>query len=790
MKNFIISIVFLMASLTLTAQTMPLDSLAQRLKQYEGLKHRPKIGLVLAGGGAKGSAHIGVIREIEKLGIPIDYIAGTSMGSIIGGLYALGYTADEMDDLISNMDWSIYMSDKVIRSELSSRDKILDNQYLLTIPFATASDLKSQLKDKNEKDTLKRGDNEGEDKEGGAFLKSLPGGFISGNNVLNLLNSLCVGYQDSIDFNSLPIPYACVTTDVLTGKEHVIRSGKLALAIRASMAIPGVFAPVLIGDKMLVDGGMVNNFPVDVCKEMGADIIIGSEVTADKKLKPQDLSSLPSLLGQLMNVVTMGHNKENRKICDIYIRPDITGYGTMSFESESIDSLIVRGEKGALVVEDHLQALRNLLDEYHTEKNINPKRAASINLSKYSKLSIEIDSVICLGVDDRDAKWLMRKARLTDKKTITGGDIDAAIAMFNGTNAYSSVTYTVIEDKDLPGKYNLTFNFKKSEPHTFGFGFRFDSYETAALLLKFAFNERKLKGIKFNVSSRLSYNPWASVKLSYVPRILPSINLAYNFKKVQVTVNDEGKIYSNMRYIKNNVELYFSEYHSRYITTKVGAKLDHFDISQLFGGDSELGLSTNYVGIFGDFSFDNLNKGYFATKGVKFDVGGDFYFSKLYDLSFSQFGDVKLNFTGHIPLFNDKFVIIPQLYSRLLIGHKIPDMYYNVLGGVTAGRYFDQQLPYYGANKPELLYNNVVILRSDFRVNVRGKHYLTGIFNLCREFELFKDIFTHIESESHSWWGYGIQYAYESPVGPLSLDVHWSTFSKKVGLYLNLGFYF
>ena len=195
---------------------------------------RLKVGVVLGGGGAKGASHIGALKYIEELGIPVDYVAGTSMGSIIGGFYALGYSPDELTELIAGMNWSEYIGNKIDRSMMSEEMRQRNSTLMLQVPFNTESLFDN---DPNSK-----------------FISQLPSAYVNNSSLINLFNDLCVGYQEEMDFNDLPIPFACVATDMITGKEVVLRSGSVPTAMRASMAIPGVFSPVTIGDKVLVDG--------------------------------------------------------------------------------------------------------------------------------------------------------------------------------------------------------------------------------------------------------------------------------------------------------------------------------------------------------------------------------------------------------------------------------------------------------------------------------------------------------------------------------------------------------
>ena len=212
-------------------------------------EHRKKVAVVLSGGGAKGMAHIGVLKVLERAGIPIDIVTGTSMGSIIGGLYAIGYNSHSLDSMVRVQDWSYVITDREDMRNQSLSDRQKQNTYV----FSTG--LTIGKRDKN------------------------AGGLIKGKNLAELFNQLCVGFTDSLDFSKdLPKPFACVATDIIDNSEVDFHSGRLPQAMRASMAIPAAFSPVRIGDKVLVDGGLRNNYPADLAREMGADIIIGVTV--------------------------------------------------------------------------------------------------------------------------------------------------------------------------------------------------------------------------------------------------------------------------------------------------------------------------------------------------------------------------------------------------------------------------------------------------------------------------------------------------------------------------------
>ena len=279
-------------------------------------EQRKKVGVVLSGGGAKGMAHIKALKVIEEAGIPIDYIAGTSMGAIVGGLYAIGYTTEQLDSMVRKQDWTFLLSDRIKRSAMSLTDRERSEKYTVSIPFT-----------KTPKDAA-------------------AGGLMKGQNLANLFSDLTVGYHDSIDFNKMPIPFACVSENVVNGDEIVFHNGVLATAMRASMAIPGVFTPVRIDSMVLVDGGMKNNYPVNVAKAMGAEVIIGVDVQ-DKLRTANELNTAPDILLQIIDLTTQKNYEQNVAATDVYIKVNVKGYSAASFTPNALDTLTNRGEEAA-----------------------------------------------------------------------------------------------------------------------------------------------------------------------------------------------------------------------------------------------------------------------------------------------------------------------------------------------------------------------------------------------------------------------------------------------------------
>ncbi|MCR5313915.1 MAG: patatin-like phospholipase family protein [Bacteroidaceae bacterium] len=304
------------------------NAFAEENADYDMMRpRRKKVAVVLSGGGAKGVAHVRALKVIEEAGIPIDIVVGTSMGSIIGGLYAYGYTTDQLDSLIRVQNWVRLLTDGADRSTKSLELKLLMEKYIVSGTF--------------EKDPF----------------EVIEGGILKGNSIGRLFSELTYQHLDSMDYRKLPIPFACVATDIVNGKEVDMYSGILAESMRSSMAIPGVFSPIRKDGKVLVDGGLVNNYPADIAKKMGADIIIGVDVSSMEKTA-DEIKSTSDVLFRILDIICSNKYTENMAISDVVINVDVTGYSSASFSNVAIDSLLARGETAARAKWDELLELK------------------------------------------------------------------------------------------------------------------------------------------------------------------------------------------------------------------------------------------------------------------------------------------------------------------------------------------------------------------------------------------------------------------------------------------------
>ena len=382
MKRFITYFVLLITAIGMVAQPVAGE--------------RKKVAVVLCGGGAMGTIHIGALKVLEEAGMPIDMVTGTSMGSIIGGMYAVGYDAADIESIVNSMDWG-----DILRDRLSMRNQTLaerEKQNIYLFDYRLFLD-KSQ-------DTL-------------------AGGFIRGINVEKTLRHYLRQPED-IDFKALPRPFGCIATDLVTDSEVVLDHGSLPRAIRASMAVPGVFAPVRMDPYILVDGGTKNNFPADLARKMGADIVIG--VRTDLGLNDKYYST-SDILERSVGADIHNRSDENDKYCDLIIHVPVRGYSAAHFYNSAIKALIKRGEEATRTQMDSIMILKRMAgvpDDYRPEYSI-------IHLSDVDNTTAARDMTTRNWWPHKSARPITLATNSTRRWTSRSGWVSAPWAAWPGT---------------------------------------------------------------------------------------------------------------------------------------------------------------------------------------------------------------------------------------------------------------------------------------------------------------------------------------------------------------------
>ncbi|MBN1998735.1 patatin-like phospholipase family protein [candidate division KSB1 bacterium] len=398
---------------------------------------RPKVGLALSGGAALGLAHIGVLKVLEEADIPIDAISGTSMGAIVGGLYAIGYSAAELERLALETDWNDLFIDNPQRRYLSMEEKMFDERYISAMPF--------------EKGSIR-----------------LPTGIMSGYKIVRLLSTKTWHVHHVTDFRTFEIPFSCVTTDLETGHAETLDHGFLPEAIRASMAIPSVFTPVEIEGRLLVDGGLVRNFPVPDVQALGADIIIGVDLWGPLK-KAEKIDNFFEIIIQSVKFFQADSLASYRKKCTILIEPDLESFTVVSFARAA--EIIKTGENAARKFLPQLKMLSDSLGRYHSNH---------IRTGLPVVDQIIIKEISIRGVDFDFHKSILTALNIQLPSAISKQDLESTIDRVYSLRLFHKVFYSV---EPVGNGVRLILHVEKREQKMVHFGLRFDSMERAAMVL-------------------------------------------------------------------------------------------------------------------------------------------------------------------------------------------------------------------------------------------------------------------------------------------------------------------
>lgn len=756
-----------------------------RQRMDEIRKHRPSVALVLSGGGAKGAAHIGVIRYLESLGIPVDLVLGTSMGGLIGGLYSLGYTPDQMDTLIKGIDWGWAFSDRLSRKYISYTDAIYREKYMISIPFYYEKDYyKMKMADEYRFDPMHRHNvlHIGADNEDGAdmfknnLLGSLPSGYIYGQNVSNLISSLTIGYQDSLDFKDFPIPYVSIAADMVSGKAKIWHSGKMNDAMRSTMSIPGIFAPVRVDGMVLVDGGLRDNYPTSLAREMGADIIIGVDLSQPKRTY-MEVNNIGDIIGQGIDMLGRDAYEKNEGIPDVKIRPELSEYNMMSFSAENIDTIIVRGYKAAMAQDSLLRDVAQRTAGKYTY----PKKKPAIGMSSDS---LVIANVEISGVLPREKAILKEKLHLKYGQKISRNDLDHIVAQIYGTQAYDYVTYELLGDGE---PFDLVLNCKKGPIHQFGLGVRADTEEIVSVLLNVGLNVHKLSGHMFDFTGKISANPYVRFHWSYDMPKAPTINGVASMRWTDLGLLNFGTNRLSLNYLSAKQEVYLSNIEWKKLDVRGGLRNEIVSVrnikSQIPGDYDAKLLRNDFVSAFIDADTYTFDDGYFPTRGIDAGLSYSWTFTG-FPNRFHNFhtltADAKVVISA-----GDFFAFIPSFNFRFLFGDDVPVPYFNAMGGSLASRYVDQQIPFVGVTHLSAMKNILTVFRTDYRFRIAKNHYMKAILNYARDCDRFDEY-----AKGLGYFGAAAEYSFDTIFGPLSANIHWSNLTGKVGFYISAGYNF
>ena len=722
---------------------------------------RKKVAVVLSGGGAKGMAHIGVLKVLEKAGIPIDIITGTSMGSIIGGLYAIGYNASSLDSMVRVQDWSYVITDREDMSHQSLSDRKKQNTYLFTTGM-----------------TIGKRDMTG-------------GGIIKGKNLAELFQKLCTGYTDSLDFTrDLRIPFACVATNIIDNSEVNFHSGRLPQAMRASMAIPAAFSPVRIGDKVLVDGGLKNNYPADIAREMGADIIIGVTVQGAPKAT-EDMGGTMSILSQIIDVNCKNKLDENLAITDLHLQVDTKGYGSASFSQNAIDTLIRRGEELAMHHWNDIMALKQRIgiDESFRPVYLHPLRPQVMTEKK------RVTGYVFENMTPQAERFLRQKFHLNKKDSI-----DAKLEQELTTTMRVDLFYQTAECRLVPDgddvRVILTAGNRKSvKLHA---GVRFDSEENAALQLELDIPLKTSIPINTDITLRLGKLMMARGEITIHPRSFTRPTLSYTFRRNDVNIYKNGDRDYNIQYNQYQAEFLPINHDLRHFNFQIGLRWDFMHYRSKLGSEASMSVSLKNEHFFSyraRLKYNSEDSWYFPMRGARFNaeyayVTNDFARLNEYAADGSKLGkkrgmsEISANWRMSFS-FNSRFTLQPMLYGRLLLGSIIPAVYGNTIGGDWFGHYVEQQMPFAGIGNIEYAEHQFVAAQLQAQQRIGTNSYVLLRMAVAQQSDRLKNLL-----DNRTLLGGQVAYYYNTIFGPLGASLGYSNRTKKPYFFLNLGYVF
>ena len=568
---------------------------------------RPKIGLVLAGGGAKGAAHIGVLKALEEMHIPIDYITGTSMGAYIGGLYASGLSADEIEVFIDTIDWNSGFVDKVERSERQIRDKEYKDRYQIGTDIGFSfTELKA------------------------------PKGFVQGQNMAKILRitSGNVPYLES--FDDLPIPFRAVATDIEKLEPVILDHGNLAEAMMASMSVPGALPPVEYEGRLLVDGGSVNNMPIDIAKEMGADIVIAVDIGSDY-LGAEDISSYLSVMGQLTNYIVKNSTLQQEKLLDekdILLSPHV---GKM--ETAEFNRMPFAYGKGYDIAYEKHKALDKLVvseEDYQVYANNKKKKTEQLvrgNSLPINKLQLENDSLYT-------ERMLLDRLNIKEGQTYTADELEAHIRDLYVIDRFERVDYYYKESGE--GTHDLVVEVKEKSwgPNYLDFRFSleddFENESKYSLGMSINFTDIGLTGLRDNRSELRTNFELGTDKLMSAELYTPFLVNQLLFTSLKSTYSVEKKKFSlsgnKLGSIDNDFPLEYNELVFEgafglqghlWSDFRLGGRYTKGDVA--FTSISDIDASYTREGLFVQYRLDTLDNYTFPTKG--FYVRSEYLYS-------------------------------------------------------------------------------------------------------------------------------------------------------------------
>lgn len=637
-----------------------------------------RTGLVLSGGGAKGFAHIGVLKVLEEVDMPVDIITGTSMGAVIGALYSIGYTAEELEEIVLETNWQSLFSDDIKRRYIPIEEKAWDGKFLVSLPIIN----------KNVR---------------------LPSGLAAGHDINLLFARLTWPYHQTESFSELPIPFACIATDLETGEAVVFNSGSLPDALRASIAIPSLFRPVEINDRKLIDGGLVRNLPVQDAIDLGATYTVAINAST-QLLDFENLVSMGDILNQTINLQILENMKEQELKSDLLLHPDLGTHTTLDFENAR--TIIQLGEDMA---RENIKELQEIAD------SLNRNRKPRINKKVERVESFIIQEIRFNGLEKFTEEQALKDLNINSSTRVTFDEIEEGIARLRGLQLFSHISYRLINMQD---HYQLVVDVTENARDLFRFGFRYDSWTRASILLNTTLRNVWYSNSNVRLSARfgeqLELNAQHFSYFGNSPKLAAGLDLNFTRYSIDQYINQSRT--ANINTDALSAEGFLGGMFSSLATGGVGIRQEVFNESTRIGADRSAEGWSNLTSLFGTFWLDSYDRAIFPNNGHSVNIRSEFSLSRLGTVTFIRHN---LQWSGYYPL-NDRLVLNNDVNLGQVLGPDLPFHHQFFLGGYP---------DFTGYRLYELAGKSVASIRGNVRLKIMEQRYIMLGSNIGNSYE-------------------------------------------------------
>ncbi len=711
-------------------------------------KKRPKLGLVLSGGGAKGFAYIGMLKVFQEVGLHVDYIGGTSIGSIMGGLYAIGYSPEEIQKMIESQNWNALLKDEIPRKYVAYEEKEFLEHSIVSLPFS------------KRKVGLKRS-------------------MYKGQQINLLLNRYFSPAWNITDFNKLQTPFLCVGTNLFNGNAEVLRTGYLPMAVRSSMSIPGYFSPTHYNGMYLVDGGIVNNYPAGPLRQIGAQFLVGGDVQSGLKDTISELKSLTDIINQIV----FFHAEEANTIADSLININIkfkVPAGMMDFAK--YDTIISYGESVARAHYDELKALADSLNaiEFVPIKEYNTKPLDSLDIA----------NVIYRGNDKMSLIYLDNYFGDFKNSRISIDELEYVITSVYGTRFFKYVFYSLEPTKD--GRANLILDLEEASPGYISASIHYDFDYHGSIrvngIFRNIFGDRSKLFTELTMGTNPRFRALYMISNGAKPGFGAEVDMYnFTFKEYDKDIKINTLTASNLKgslFVTSNLHNLYS--------FRAGVEYEYFKMKQDIAINpdyTDFAEYKSYGNVFVNFRADTRNKPYYATSGT------DAEFKALYAIPLSN-GWVDTVFTNSLVMYvkiNHNISLSPKLTLKpgIFIGGTLkqdepPIQHWFGSGGLNEINYIKSFVPFTGVHFMQKLGLYSGIARLKLQYNVYQKIYVT----LRSDFGATESDLNDAVDPANTMFGYGVTTAYNSFIGPIEFTVMGSNLNPEVSFFVNIGFSF